>query len=244
MRQALALALLLASARAAAASEVALFDPDANLANVAELRAALGSFLRAVDEEARFQPFGKAADLRKHMTETRVSFLLLNTLYAAELAEFRLKPVLIPLRDGGTTYHKVLLVRRGTDPRAIRVVATTSPPSEVAAIAVKGRSLDKALVLRVSKGLDAVLGMAFNRADAAYVTPETVEALRRVDAELAASLEEIYRSPAIPNPQLYVVGDVPAALVKKMVEAFQRMDRTPGGQKVLRMLNYTGWRVP
>src|SRR6185503_1161982 len=111
--------------------------------NVGELRAAMGSFLRAIDAEARFQPFSKAADLRKHMAEAQVSFLLLNTLYVDELAEHKLRPLLIPLRDGEISYHKVLLVRRGTDPRAIRVVATTSPPPEIAAIAIRGRALDK-----------------------------------------------------------------------------------------------------
>jgi hypothetical protein len=242
-RVALAL-LLLVSSRAAAAPDVALFDPDANLANVAQLRSVVGMFLRTIDDGARFLPFSKAADLRKYMAETHVEFVLLNTLYARELGDFRLRPVLIPLREGEATYHKVLLVRRGTDPAAVRVVATTSAPSEVAAISVRGRSFDKVLTLRVSKGIDALLGMAFNRADAAYVTPEAVSALAAVDPELAASLAEIYRSPAIPNPQLYVVGDVPPPLVRKVVDAFKAMDRSDAGRAVLRTLNYTGWRVP
>jgi phosphonate ABC transporter substrate-binding protein len=242
--RAAALALLLLSTRVAASPDVALFDPDANLANVAQLRSVVGSFLRTIDDGARFLPFGKPEDLRKYMGETGVEFVLLNTLYAAELGNFRLRPVLIPLREGDTTYHKVLLVRRGTDLAEIKVVATTSPPAEVEAISVRGRGLQKVLVLRVSKGIDALLGMAFDRADAAYVTPETVSALASVDPDLAASLAELYRSPAIPNPQLYVVGDVPAGLVRKVVEAFRAMDRTEAGRAVLRTLNYTGWRTP
>jgi hypothetical protein len=242
-RVAALLVVLLAAARAEA-TELCLHDPDASLASVAELRSAFGAFLRSASDETRFQAFGKIADLARHMDESRVSFVIVGAAHAAELARHRLRAVLVPLRRGEPAYHKVLLVRRGTDPRAIRTVATTSPPAEVAAITVRGHSLAKTPALRVSKGIDAVLAMAFDRADAAYVTPETLEALAKVDAPLAASLEEIHRSPPIPNPQLYVVGDVPAPIVERMIAAFRAMDRTPPGRKVLRALNYDGWRSP
>jgi hypothetical protein len=244
VRAALLLALLLWARMAAADPEVALFDPDANLANVSALRSAVGSFLRTIDDGAHFQPFGKVGDLKRHLEQAPVQFVLLNTLYVGELGKLKLTAAVIPLRGGAATYHKVLLVRRGTDPRAIKIVATTSPPVEVTGLVAGGRTFEDALVLRVSKGIDALLGMALGRVDAAYVTPETVQALTSVDPELAASLVEIFRSPAIPNPPLYVVGDVPPALVKRVVAAFLAMDATPEGRAVLRTLNYTGWRTP
>lgn len=243
MKRLVAVVALCLAARASA-TELCLFDPDANLASVAELRSAFGSFLRGVDDGTIFQAFGKAADLAKHLEETRVSFLIASASAAADLEKHHLRPLLVPLRRGEPGYHKVLLVRRGTDPRAIRTVATTSPPAEVAAITVKGVSLAKTPALRVSKGIDAVLAIAFDRADAAYVTPETLEALAKVDAKLAESLEEIHRSPPIPNPRLYAVADVPAEVVDKLVKAFLEMDRTPAGQRLLKALNYSGWRAP
>jgi hypothetical protein len=141
----------------------------------------------------------------------------------------------------------VLLVRTGHKPCAIRVIASTSTQAEINAIEVNGRRLgeSKVLVMHVSKGIDAVLGMAFNRADAAYVTPETVAQLAVVDKDLAGSLEELYRSAPIGNPLLYVVpGTTSADLVTKVVDAFIGMSGSASGRAVLRILGYTGWRAP
>jgi hypothetical protein len=248
--RALACALLIGlcalAPRPATALEIALYDPDANLADAAKLRSVIGAFVRTIAAGAGFQPFRRIRDLERHLSERRVEFVLLNSKFVGRLAHLGLRPVLVPLRDGKASYHKVLVVRRGTDPAAIRVVATTSSTDEVHAIALGDATLgeQRVLVLNVSKGIDAVLGMAFRRADAAYVTPDTLAQLARVDAELAASLLEIYRSPPIPNPMLYVVGKVPDDVVARVVGAFTAMNQTPGGRAALEVLGFSGWRAP
>lgn len=242
----LAVGLCVAPRPAAAELEVVFIDPDANLANLARLRAKMSAFLRTIDKEASFKTFAKLADLKRYLETHQVQFVLAAGDLAARL-DLELRPIATPLRNGSATYRKVLVTRKGTDPSAIQVVATTSSPDEVTALPVPGRAADapRLRVLRVSKGFDALLGMLFNRADAAYVTPETVAELERVDPKLAANLDEIYRSPPIPNPQLHVVKNkVSPATAREVAAAFQEMHRTPVGRAVLHILDYTGWSSP
>ena len=242
----LALTILLAPQPARADFELLFLDPDANLANIARLRSKMTGFLRTIDEGARFKAFAKLADLERYLATHKVQFVIVGSSVASKLG-LELRPVSAPLRRGQTTYHKVLVVKKGMTPAAIKVVATASSPSEVMAIDLPGRGdgAAKLRVLRVSKGFDALLGMTFNRADAAYVTPETVVELERVDKELAASLQEIYRSPPIPNPRLHAVGaNVDPATTRAVVTAFNQMHKTPVGRAVLAILDYTGWSEP
>ncbi len=250
-RIALAVAFALAVASsprpAAADLEVVMLDPDANLSNVGRLRKAMLAFLRTIDPAARFTTFTKSADLAKHLENHTVHFAIVRDRERAELSKVKLAAVLVPVRGRAATYVKVLLVRRGTNASDISVVATTSPPADVRDIEIPGRKSDapKLRVLRVSKGFDALLGMAFERADAAYVTPETVAALRRADPKLAGTLVELYRSPPIPNPPLYaVVGNVDDERIAVVKAAFAAMSSSSAGRAVLALLTYTGWREP
>ena len=240
---AVAITLALCPRPAVADLEVVFLDPDANLANLARLRAKMTTFLRTIDERAKFKTFAKLTDLRRYLETNQIDLALISDDVAGKL-DLDLDHVITPLRKGSTSYHKVLVVRRGTTASDIKVVATTSTAAEVTAIDLPGRGANapRLRVLRVSKGFDALLGMTFNRADAAYVTPETVAELERVDKNLAANLHEIYRSPPIPNPRLYAVTkNVDAPTRSKVARAFQRMHRTPVGRAVLAILDYTGW---
>jgi len=203
-------------------------------------------FLRSIDSTARFKAFAKLADLKRHLDRNKVHFVIVSQSAKSKLGS-KLRAVATPRRGVTATYEKVLVVKKGTNPAAIKVVATTSPRAEIAAIELSGRSTTATAmrVLRVSKGFDALLGMAFNRADAAYVTPATVAALTEVDKKLASSLHEIYRSPPIPNPQLFTVE--PHAIdsqIRDVVGAFEKMHESKIGRSALKILDYTSWSKP
>ena len=59
--------LLLLAHSASAQVSIALFDADANLSNVAKLKSVMGTFLRSVDADAKFQPFTKSRDVTQYM---------------------------------------------------------------------------------------------------------------------------------------------------------------------------------
>lgn len=237
--------LLAAPAVARADLEVAMYDPDANLANVGRLRTTMTSFLRTIDRDARFTAFTRLADLRRHLQDRRVDFLIIAPEAASELG-LELRTVMVPIRGDSADHHRVLLVRKGTRGDDIKIVATTGSSREVEAIAIPGRSRGarKPRVLRVTKGFDALLGLTFQRADAAYVTPETLAELARVDRALAEGLVEIYRSPPIPNAPLAVVTRVDRAVIERMAAAFAAMDKSETGRATLKLLDYSGWREP
>jgi len=223
-----------------------MYDPDANLVNVVRLRTTMTSFLRTVDAGATFIAFTRLADLQRHLETHRVQFLIVAPATAAAL-DLRVRPLLVPARGDDVTHRKILLVRAGTRAADIKVVATTAAADEVEALVVPGRPAGgrPLRVLRVSKSFDSLLGLAFHRADAAYVTPETFAELARVDATVADGLREIYRSPPIPNaPLVAVVPDVDDAMIRRVSDAFATMDRTEAGRAVLRLLDYTRWRAP
>ena len=237
-------ALLLVVRVAAAQPEVAMFDPDANLANVARLRTTMTSLLRMIDPRARFIPFTRLADLERHLANNHVQFLIIDPVTAARLG-LRVRPILVPARGEDTTHRKILLVRTGTRVSDLKVVATTASPDEVQALDIPGRGTRPLRVLRVTKSFDALLGLAFQRADAAYVTPETFAELARVESTIASGLREIYRSPPIPNaPLVAVTAEVDEVMIKRVTDLFATMDRTDTGRSVLRLLDYTGWRAP
>jgi len=237
---------LLLSRPAQADLEIAFYDPDANLANIARLRAKMSAFLRDIDPKARFIAFAKLGDLKRHLAHNEVDFVIVS--HSARTAlRLDLREVAKPLRSGKDTYQKVLVVKKGTNAADINVVATTSDRAEIAAIRLEGRDPGaRAMrVLQVSKGFDALLGMAFNRADAAYVTPATVDALTKVDKKLASSLLVIYRSAPIPNPRLYAVkSNATASQIDRVADAFKNMNRSKLGKPALEILDYTSWSAP
>ncbi len=238
--------LLLLSRPARADLEMVFYDPDANLANIARLRAKMSAFLRSIDGDARFIAFAKLADLKRHLSKNDVHFVIVSH-SARPALRLDLREVAKPLRNKDDTYKKVLVVKRPTTAADIKVVATTSSRAEIEAIDLSERpaSAGKIRVLRVSKGFDALLGMAFGRADAAYVTPATVEALKTVDESLWRSLNVIYESAPIPNPRLYaVVPNTDANQISRVVAAFKEMNRSRLGKPALEILDYSSWSVP
>ncbi len=237
---------LLTAPRVARADlDVAMFDPDANLANVGQLRTTMTAFLRTIDPDARFIAFTRLADLRRHLLDRRLDLVIIAPETARELG-LEVRVVMVPLRGLASTHHKVLLVRKGTRAVDIKVVATTSSPAAVQGLPL-ARSLRaprKPRVLRVTKGFDALLGLTFQRADAAYVTPATLAELARVDRALADGLVELYRSAPIPNAPLCATGEVGARDLARVVAGFATMDQSRTGRATLRLLDYTSWRAP
>jgi hypothetical protein len=222
--------------------EVVMFDPDANLGG---LRSPMTSFLRTIDPSARFTPFTRLADLERHLEDRRVDLLIIAPETAARLG-LQVTPLMLPMRGADITHHKVLLVRRGTRADDVRIIASTAAPAEVTALPIPGRSRSarKLRALRVTKGFDALLGLAFQRVDAAYVTPETLRELAKVDRTLAEGLAELYRSPPIPNAPLVATRNLPPDVLQRISAAFAAMDQSRTGRAALQLLDYTGWRAP
>lgn len=222
------------------------YDPDANLANIARLRTKMSAFLRGIDSDARFIAFAKFSDLERHLAKNTVHFVIVSHSARSRL-RLELREVAKPLRGKSDTYNKVLVVKPPTTAADIKVVATTSTRAEIAAIELEGRprAARQMRVLQVSKGFDALLGMAFDRADAAYVTPATKDALAKVDESLGRSLKVIHTSAPIPNPRLYaVVPNTNAYQIRRVVAAFKEMNRSSLGKPALEILDYTSWSEP
>lgn len=242
----------LASPDVAVAVDIFYFSPDSPQRNLGGLKREMETFLDHADFTANFQPFTHFVDFDQTVREKLPSFLFLPAWYYKLYGEkLGLRPLMASLADGATTYHKVLLVRKGSaitmsTIRNQSLAMTTMGPADestlntilFAAHGIDSRDLS---IVTVPKDADALFALALGHIDMALVGKRSIEQIGEVNPKILQSVEPLAESGPIPGPILcYAKGRVNGRLVEQLKGLLQRK---PNGSNVLEILQIDGWRV-
>jgi hypothetical protein len=234
-------------ARAAGAAPATLiyFDPDANYQAMPEIISTLERALQRTAPELRVIGAHDQTRLASEASGKGASFAFMATRF--NLPASPCTPTLVPEAQGKRSYRKVLLdLGRGkADNLMGKRIATTGIGSGgqgvdavLASLAQAGIGVKGAVLLPLSKDIDALFAVALGQADAALVTRDAIAFLREVDPTSAKNLRELWTSPEIEFPALCELRNVEQALRTKVIDAFLHFHETREGQAVLAIMGF------
>ena len=161
------------------------------------------------------------------------------------------EPMLVPASGGSSFYSKVLVDSGRGDPGDLRgraVAATVlSANAEVAlketleVLRRGGNKVDGARGIPVSKDIDALLALTFGQVQAALVTPDSIEVLKKINPS-APKFRVVFKTEPILRPPLCEVGKRSSARDKAaLVSALMEMSKDELGQKTIKAMGFDQW---
>lgn len=232
------------------------FNPDSIHNNLSGLKEAMDTFLSASGFAFSFQPFARFHDFDREVRSETSAFLFLPEWYLHQDGnDKRFKPFLIPVRQGSTTYRKVLLVASDSALTAEKLAGTTiaMTPAGQAGLAVLDEAIFRRIGLRgkelnfitTAKDSDALFALALRQVKAALVSQDNLEHIGSANPRILKTVKIIAVSEPLPLPVLcYVSGAVPASEVERMRKGFLAGKDGGKAAQVMKMLQIDGWRTP
>ncbi|MBK8011230.1 MAG: PhnD/SsuA/transferrin family substrate-binding protein [Deltaproteobacteria bacterium] len=233
---------------------IVLYDPDANHQALGDITAAFNAY--AATSEARFtlQPVESRTAFETLLTEQRPPFAIVSssTLRAPWGREFGLNPLLVPSSKGDVFYRKALVSNVARLLTSLKGVSTAVAVIDVdpkaaaldalAPLTEAGFETEGAIVVPVTKDIDALLALAFKQVDAALVTTKSMDVLTRVNPALSKLLKVTKETAPLLRPPLCSVGTNagPEDIVAVM-QLFAQMNQTDAGQRLMSLLGFDAW---
>ena len=252
----IALALVAAGPSPVAAQEngagrIVYFDPDANHQAIVNIATWFTDYLASASVELVFQAVESREAFERLLADPKTRFALVSSSYVAT-ADARLDPILVPQVGGDPFYYKVLIDVGTGDGRelsgknlAASVIAkpgSSNFKELLQGLAAGGVRVDGVHVIPVAKDIDALLALSFGQVQAALVTPESVEVLKRINPGVAAKFRAVYRTSPILRAPMCEVGKKSSARERaNLVSALQRMSQSDDGRKAMRTMGFEGW---
>ena len=248
----LLLGVAISSPSGAAAVDIYYFSPDSPQRNLGGLKREMETFFDHVDFSANFQPFAHFVDFDQTVRKKLPSFLYLPAWYFKLYGEqLGLRPLMTSLADGATTYHKVLLVRKGANITMATVsnqslAMTTMGPADESTLntilfTAHGVDSHDLNIVTVPKDADALFALALGHVDMALVGKRSIERIGAINPKILQAVRPLAESAPIPGPILcYAVDRVDVAIIEKLKGLLQK---APKGTNVLEILQIDGWRV-
>lgn len=232
------------------------FNPDSIQNNLSGLKEAMDSFLSASGFAFSFQPFARFHDFDREARSDSSAFLFMPEWYLHQDGnDKRFKPFLIPVRQGTTTYRKVLLVAADSTLTTEKLAGTTIAMTPVgqSGLAVLDEAIFKRIGLRgkelnfitTAKDSDALFALALRQVKAALVSQDSLDHIGNINPRLLKTVKILAASDPLPLPVLcYVHGAVPAKEVERMRKVLLAGKDGGKAARVMEMLQIDAWRVP
>lgn len=218
------------------------------------LKLEMDTFFNQSGYKASFQAFSYQTDLDVKIREKRPQFLLAPEWYIKKYGQkLKIKPFLVPVYKGMTTYRKVLLVAKNSpitlDAIDNRSLAMTSmgPDSEpfLKQILFSG-SPKKSYSLHpviVPKSTDALFALFLGQVESALVIKEHLENLEKMLPRIIDGVRPLAISKPIPMPMLcYSQELVEQTDVEKFKQIFLSEDNKSARNKLLELLQIDDWQ--
>ena len=237
---------------APAQQRILFYDPDANHQAIVQVSAWFNRFLQKVEPNLKFQALTSRKDFQAMLKQKDVAFAIVSSNVLKEVGTKKLEPLLVPAKDNDPYYRKLLLdAGQGNkgDLRGQNIAATVGSQDKSSGkkavldeLTSGGVQVSEAIVMPVSKDIDALLALAFGQVQAALVTPDSLLILERLNPVAAKSFRQVYEAPKILRAPLTAVGKrANPALKTKLKEAFLTMSQDSNGRKAMSMLAFNTW---
>lgn len=238
-------------AAAPGGKKIVYFDPDSNYEAMPDIVAWINKHLATKLPGFRFLAVHDMKAFTKAVSESSAEYVVVPSAMLGPKAPFKLTPLLVSKGGGDVFYHKILL-DRGTGPptnlEGKRIATTASVRLDarsddiLAVLRGAGMTTTRAVVVRVSKDIDALLALSFNQVDAALVTPASLDVIREINPAAAQTMRTVWTSGALLRPPLCAVGEFENAETRaQAVAAFAGMGETEFGRNALQTMGIEGW---
>jgi ABC-type phosphate/phosphonate transport system substrate-binding protein len=237
----------------AGGAELDFFNPDCAQSNLGRLQFEMEKFFDQSGYPVNFQAFIYQTDLDAKIKEQRPQFLFAPEWYVKRHEQkLKIKPFLVPVYKGATTYRKVLLVGKDSP-----ITLDTIENHSLAMTSVgpdNGKFLnqflfpnqcEKTCPLRpviVPKSTDALFALFLGQVDSALVVQEHLATLAKMLPRIVAGVRPIVVSKPIPRPVLcYSVGLVTKAEVEKFKTIFLGKGNKKARNNIMEILQIDEW---
>jgi ABC-type phosphate/phosphonate transport system substrate-binding protein len=223
---------------------VVFYDPDANHEAILQISSWFTKFLQAIDPEMKLQPVRSIGAYESLQKKGQVAFAILPSSYVrTQLKRGSIVPLLIPSKGNSVDYQKVLFAKsKDTKPKTLAVTSGGASTKELtAALKSAGIPVDGVTVIPVSKDVDALLALVFGQVDAAVVKLESLEVVKTIQPQAAATLQRLQETRPITRPPFVAMSGVSAEDQAKVVAAMKAMNKNASGARAMRSLGVDAW---
>lgn len=232
------------------------FNPDSIQNNLSGLKETVDAFLSSSGFALSFQPFARFHDFNREARSDSSAFLFVPEWYLRQDGnDKRFKPFLVPVRQGKTSYRKVLLVGADSALTTENLAGTTIAMTPVgqAGLTVLDETLFKRIGIRgkelnfitTAKDSDAIFALTLRQVKAALVSQDNLDHIGNINPRLLKTVKILAVSDPLPLSVLcYVDGAVPAKEVERMRKVLLAGKDGGNAARVMEMLHIDAWRVP
>jgi hypothetical protein len=226
-------------------TELYFFNPDCAQSNLGHLKTEIESFFERSGYPVSFQAFSYQTDFDTKINEQQPKFLFAPEWYIKKYEQkLKIKPFLVPVYKGETTYRKVLLVAKDS-PITLDTIENHSL-AMTSAGPNSGKFLNRILFpnqhektcpLRpviVPKSTDALFALFLGQVDSALVVQEQLDNLEKVLPRIVGGVRPLVISKPIPRPMLCYSEKL---VTKREVEEFKTIFLGNKNKKVRNILS-------
>jgi ABC transporter, phosphonate, periplasmic substrate-binding protein len=236
------------------ATKLFYFNPDSPQSNLSRLKRDMDNFLAYSNFSVSFQPFAHLIDFEKQLKEKPPAFLFVPDWYLKRYGpNLNLHPLLIPVRNGKTTYRKVLLATEGTTVDLTKMphltVAMTSMGPDGDAIlkemlALRGAASYQVNTIIVPKDMDALFALALGQVDMALVVKENIDQVAKINPNILRSIHPVLESKPIPMPVLcFTEGVASSSDIQELKDIFLKHRKNNHRSDIMEMLQFNDWQA-
>lgn len=231
------------------------YNPDSCQSNLGYLKREFDGYLMENGFAANFQPFTHFVDFYRLSCEAPPSFILVPEWYYRKFGkDLGLRPILVPERQGATSYKKILLVPKhpgkASGDQEILSFATTSMvqdgvvDAELEALLLKQQIDSQRLnVIEVPKDSDAILALVLGQVKIALVGEYNLRIISEINPKILSNVKQLQESITVPMPVLcYLENKVDESEVERLVEVFTKMSIEQPKNKIMEMLKIDNWK--
>ncbi len=236
------------------ATEFYYFNPDTSQGNLGNLKREFDQYLLEKGSSAKFQPFAHFVDFHRQNNKRHPSFILVPEWYYRKYGkELGLQPILTPIRNGSTSYQKVILVPKAASdaPNDYKIIsfALTSmlqdDVNEELKVLLAKQLVDQQQVnmITVPKDLDAILALVLGQVEMALVAEHNLQTIAEINPKILHNVKQLDDTITVSMPVLcYLKNRVDDKQVEKLVEVFTGMSREEPQNKIMEMLKIDNWK--
>jgi ABC-type phosphate/phosphonate transport system substrate-binding protein len=231
------------------------FNPDSSQSNLARLKQEMEHFLKSNDLHLSFQPFAKYHDFHRELANNIPEFVFLPEWYFRKNKKNSgLKPLLQPVRNGQTTYRKILLTSKDS-PLTLqklhnKTLAMTTMGRDGAELLetlifnkykIQSGSLN---IIATPKDSDALFALAVRQVDAALVAENNLQKIGTINPRILQIVRSLAESQPIPLPILCAGNeDVPQEHITKLKKIFLEAQHSDDSANLMEMLQIDAWHT-
>ncbi len=228
------------------------FNPDSPQSNMARLKGAMDSFLKKANFPVAFTPFTRFNDFDRLTLDMPPKFVLLPQWYFQENRDkMQFVPLLVPTRDGPSSYRKVLLTSKQSD---ISLQTLSQKTLAMTFMGDRGRarlnrllfarhqlSVDDLNIVITPKDSDSLFALALGQVDMALVSKVNLDNIARINPRISEAVRPLAQSEPISLPILcYLKGGLSQNKIDEIKNLFLASNSKTN--LIMEMLEFDGWQ--